>query len=285
MGTHPIFESDFDCLTEMNLYEILGVSRESSPDEIKKAYRKLALKWHPDKNPDNKEHAEKKFKEIAEAYEVLSDSQKRAIYDREGIEGIRGGGGGGHRFNRSSSFHFTDPNEIFKSFFGSSSIFDIMEEMMGGGMHQRQHSRARRQRSDPFGFDSSPFGGGMFGGMGMPGMGMSMRVSDPFGDDDFFGGGMGSMGGQTMMFSSGMGGGFGGGGFRSVSQQTSIINGKQVTTKTTSENGVETVERIENGQLVSKKVNGVEQMGQIEDNHARRSSSHRSSHRQRVAKR
>ena len=162
----------------MNLYEILGVSRESSADEIKKAYRKLALKWHPDKNPDNKEHAEKKFKgkvltnlninfqklrkkshnsksiEIAEAYEVLSDSQKRAIYDREGIEGIRGGGGGGHRFNRSSSFHFTDPNEIFKSFFGSSSIFDIMEEMMGGGMHQRQHSRARRQRSDPFGFDS-----------------------------------------------------------------------------------------------------------------------------------
>ena len=71
---------------------------------------------------------------------------------------IGGGGGGGHRFNRSSSFHFTDPNEIFKSFFGSSSIFDTLEasmsEMMRGEMHQRQHSRAGRQRTDPFGFYS-----------------------------------------------------------------------------------------------------------------------------------
>ena len=79
----------------MGHYEILGVSKDADDDAIKKAYRKAAIKWHPDKNPDNKEMAEKKFKEVAEAFSVLSDKNKREIYDRFGDAGLRQGGGGG----------------------------------------------------------------------------------------------------------------------------------------------------------------------------------------------
>lgn len=272
----------------MNLYEILGVLRDASSEEIKKSYRKLALKWHPDKNPDNKDAAEKKFKEIAEAYEILSDSQKRAIYDSQGMEGIRGNGGGGRpggfsSHHSSGHFHFTDPNEIFRQMFGTGSIFDIMEEMMGGGGMRRQSSRRnnnRTHRHDPFGFQTA-FGGGMFGGMMGPSM-ISQQFSDPF-DDDFFGGGFGGGSNSMTMFSSGMGGfgGMGGGNFKSVSQQTAYVNGKQVTTKTTQENGVETVERIENGKLVSKRVNGVEQLAAIQDSHSSSSKRHSRRHIQR----
>ncbi|KAK6541958.1 hypothetical protein TWF694_007730 [Orbilia ellipsospora] len=73
-------------------YSILGVPRTATEDDIKKAYKKLALKWHPDRNRDNKEGAERKFKEIGEAYEVLSDTQKRAIFDQVGEEGLKNGG-------------------------------------------------------------------------------------------------------------------------------------------------------------------------------------------------
>lgn len=76
-------------------YEVLGVERSASDGEIKKAYRKMALKWHPDKNPSNRDEAEIAFKKVSEAYEVLRNPQQRAVYDRYGFEGIRGGGGGG----------------------------------------------------------------------------------------------------------------------------------------------------------------------------------------------
>src|SRR4051794_30837649 len=72
-------------------YSILGVEKSATEDEIKKAYKKQALKWHPDRNLKNKEQAEAKFKELAEAYEVLSDKQKREIYDRYGEEGLKSG--------------------------------------------------------------------------------------------------------------------------------------------------------------------------------------------------
>ena len=80
--------------TKRDFYEVLGVDRSASQDEIKKAYRKLAIQYHPDKNPGNKE-AESKFKEIAEAYAVLSDGQKRQKYDRFGHEADSFGGFGG----------------------------------------------------------------------------------------------------------------------------------------------------------------------------------------------
>ncbi|XP_036744199.1 dnaJ homolog subfamily B member 5 isoform X3 [Manis pentadactyla] len=105
-------------------YKILGIPSGANEDEIKKAYRKMALKYHPDKNKEP--NAEEKFKEIAEAYDVLSDPKKRGLYDQYGEEGLKTGGGpsGGS----SGSFHYTfhgDPHATFASFFGGSNPFDI----------------------------------------------------------------------------------------------------------------------------------------------------------------
>lgn len=91
---------------ETELYDTLGISPQATPTEIKKSYRKLALKYHPDKNPDDPD-AEKKFKEINAAFEVLSDDTKRSTYDKLGMEGLKGGGGEGH-----------NPFDIFDMFFG-----------------------------------------------------------------------------------------------------------------------------------------------------------------------
>ena len=92
---------------QQDFYEVLGVARTASVDEIKSAYRKAALKWHPDRNPENKPEAETKFRECTEAYSVLSDSQKRQIYDTYGHAGLSGSGGAD--FN---STIFQDFNDI-----------------------------------------------------------------------------------------------------------------------------------------------------------------------------
>ena len=81
-------------MAEVDFYEVLGVSRDASASEIKKAYRKMAVKFHPDKNPDDPK-AEDKFKELGQAYEVLGDEDKRAAYDRYGHAAFQGGGGSG----------------------------------------------------------------------------------------------------------------------------------------------------------------------------------------------
>ncbi|WP_111599846.1 molecular chaperone DnaJ [Chitinophaga skermanii] len=123
-------------------YEILGVAKTASQDEIKKAYRKVAMQYHPDRNPDNKE-AEEKFKEAAEAYEVLSDADKRAQYDRFGHAGVGGrggyGGGSGHMNMDDIFSNFGDifGDDIFGSFFGGGG------GQRGGG---RGGSRARGTR-------------------------------------------------------------------------------------------------------------------------------------------
>lgn len=118
-------------------YEILGVSKGATADELKKAYRKLALKYHPDKNPGDKQ-AEEKFKEAAEAYDVLSDPDKRARYDQFGHAGMGGGAdGGAGGFGGGYSYQHMDMNDIFSQF------GDIFEEMgFGGG--SRSHSRRSR---------------------------------------------------------------------------------------------------------------------------------------------
>lgn len=117
-------------------YSILGVSKTASQDEIKAAYRKLALKYHPDRNPDNKE-AEEKFKEAAQAYEVLSDAQKRSQYDQLGHAGFeqRMAGGGGHQD--------MNMDDIFEHF------GDIFETMFGGGMPGSQKRKPRKAAPEP----------------------------------------------------------------------------------------------------------------------------------------
>ncbi len=115
-------------------YDVLGVSRDASTEEIKRAYRRLAKKYHPDRNKDNVEEAEEKFKEVSEAYEVLADDQKRSRYDRYGFSGISDEFSEGG-FDWSDFSHFGDINDIFgggfTNFFGGDSIFDMF--FSGGG--------------------------------------------------------------------------------------------------------------------------------------------------------
>ncbi|MFC1894907.1 molecular chaperone DnaJ [Candidatus Dependentiae bacterium] len=104
-------------MAKKDYYEILGISKTSTPNEIKKAYRKLALKYHPDKNPDNKE-AEDKFKEATEAYEVLSNTEKRTRYDRFGHSGMHGGSDY-HQYSDFSDI-FSNFGDIFSDFFSGA---------------------------------------------------------------------------------------------------------------------------------------------------------------------
>ena len=117
--------------TQRDYYEVLEVERSASQEEVKRAYRKMAMRHHPDRNPGDDE-AETRFKEAAEAYEVLSDEDKRRRYDRHGHAGVRGGGG--HDFSHMDV----------------GDIFSVFEEIFGGGG----------------GLGGSPFGGGVGGGMG-----------------------------------------------------------------------------------------------------------------------
>ncbi|CCG84560.1 protein of unknown function [Taphrina deformans PYCC 5710] len=174
-------------------YTTLGVSKSADDSEIKKAYRKLALKYHPDRNKEP--GAEEKFKKVSEAFEVLSDKEKRKVYDQFGEEGLKGGGGpppgagggfsgmpggfqgfssGGGGMPGGSSFKFSasDPNDIFSAFFGGSDPFASMGGSSGGG-----------------GMPSNLFGGmGGMGGNGMSGM--------PSGFGSMGGGGGGARGQQ-----------------------------------------------------------------------------------------
>uniref|UniRef100_A0AAY5EVV0 J domain-containing protein n=1 Tax=Electrophorus electricus TaxID=8005 RepID=A0AAY5EVV0_ELEEL len=229
-------------------YQILGVQKSASPDDIKKAYRKLALKWHPDKNPDNKEEAEKKFKEISEAYEVLSDANKRSVYDRYGKEGLSGSGGGGHYHNGDpfAGFTFRNPEDVFREFFGGQDPFADFFDLFGDDFF---FGGARRQQQR--GMSRSRTGGSFFGGFGgFPSFGLSLR---------FLGGGF------TSFSSTSFGGASSGmGNFRSVSTSTKYVNGRKITTKRIVENGQERVEVEEDGQLKSLTINGKEQLLRLE---------------------
>lgn len=126
-------------MTKRDYYEILGVSKTATADEIKKAYRKLALQYHPDKNPGDKA-AEEKFKEAAEAYDILSNDEKKARYDRFGHQGAAGGSyGGGHGMNMDDIF------SQFGDIFGGSGEGNPFESFFGGGGGRRKE-KGRGQR-------------------------------------------------------------------------------------------------------------------------------------------
>jgi molecular chaperone DnaJ len=128
-------------------YEILGLDKSASFEQIKKAYRQLAIKHHPDRNPDNQKESEHRFKEISEAYEVLSDPRKKETYDRYGHAGLKGAFGGGG-FDWSNFSHFEDLRDIFGAF-GFEDIFGAfgfggMSDAFGGSRGGGSRGRPRR---------------------------------------------------------------------------------------------------------------------------------------------
>ncbi|XP_028846749.1 dnaJ homolog subfamily B member 2 [Denticeps clupeoides] len=208
----------------VDYYDVLGVSRGASQEDIKKAYRRQALRWHPDKNPEDKEEAERRFKEIAEAYEVLSDRSKREAYDAHGRDGDPAGSGGpadAHHFP-GFTFTFRSPDEVFREFFrGQDPFASFFDDFWLDGHHGRP-------RMGPSRFFSFPSGGGDFTAFSMGGLD-----------------GLESMGGAA-------------GTFKSVSTSTRMVNGKRTTTKKTRENGQERTEIEEDGVLLTVLINGVE---------------------------
>jgi DnaJ family protein B protein 6 len=129
-------------------YEVLGMKKDCTNDDVKKAFRKLAVKWHPDKNPNNKEEATEMFKELSEAYEILSDDSKRKKYDKYGFEGAQ----------MPEGFSFAKADDIFKHFFGDFGFDNPDDESFFG----------------------SRFGGSIFGKRGGLGGGGIGHFSDPF---------------------------------------------------------------------------------------------------------
>ncbi|MED6258934.1 DnaJ subfamily B member 5 [Ataeniobius toweri] len=172
-------------------YKTLGIPKSSNEDEIKKAYRRMALRFHPDKNTDP--NAEEKFKEIAEAYEVLSDPKKRVVYDQLGEEGLKTGGSSSSGAPGSSTHHYTfhgDPHATFASFFGGSNPFDMFfgssrsHSRSNGFPFHNDHSNGAEQdtemdEDDPFAHFGRQFGfpGGM--NNGFPGEGRRRRGAAP----------------------------------------------------------------------------------------------------------
>ncbi|XP_046964807.1 dnaJ homolog subfamily B member 6 isoform X3 [Vanessa cardui] len=232
----------------VDYYRTLGVTRTATEAEIKKAYRKLALKWHPDKNPDNADEANRRFKEISEAYEVLSDERKRRVYDQYGKEGLNSSRGrhsasdedydfGYHSF----PFTFRDPEEVFREFFGGSCFGELFPDINGHG-HIRHGRRSHHPSTSLTSSLFSPFGFGMQG------------LDDIFAHAASNGNSFTSF----STFNSSMAGP-GSANMRSTTTTTRMVNGKKITTKKVMENGRETVMSYENGVLKSKTVNGVPQ--------------------------
>ncbi|KAL7293798.1 hypothetical protein TKK_0012860 [Trichogramma kaykai] len=277
----------------VDYYKILEVSRTANSVEIKKAYRKLALKWHPDKNPENLEEANKRFKEISEAYEVLIDDTQRRRYDQR-FSSRRSTSRSSNCYTTSSpGGHYTHRNTYFESPF--QRFFDKKRRTydqygkdglnMPGG--KRRHDDDFNFHFDSFVFrDPEDVFREFFGGNSPfdeifaelhghprsnrhshPMNSLSTSFFSPFGffgspfGDIFGGGGMNGMN-CTSSFStiSSFGGPSAGNGeMKRTSTSTRFINGKKITTKKVYENGKETIMSYENDILKSKTVNGVPQ--------------------------
>lgn len=200
---------------EENYYDVLEINGNASENEIRKAYRRLALIWHPDKNPENKELAEYEFKKISEAYEVLSDPKKKEIYDRYGklTPDLS-------EASPESSFAsgFRDPNDVFRDFFGSRNIFDLLNHRFDNFNSQF--------------FNQQSFGNNFFNSRGFSSFGHLNSFSDDQYEFD------------TPVNVS------------STTSSTRVVNGRKYETIKIQEGGVETVIKKENGVVKSKTING-----------------------------
>ncbi|XP_018059037.1 PREDICTED: dnaJ homolog subfamily B member 6-like isoform X2 [Atta colombica] len=237
----------------VDYYKVLEVQRTATSADIKKAYRKLALKWHPDKNPDNLEEANKRFKELSEAYEVLSDEKKRRVYDQYGKDGLQMPGGKrrhGDDFDShfGGAFVFRDPEEVFREFFDGIPFEDLFAGFHGGGSRRgvgrHDHSTSNSLSTSFFG----PFGFGF-------------RL--PFNDLMENAGAAGNF--TSFGTFTSFDGTSGGTAVKRTSTSTRFIDGKKITTKKVYENGKETIMSYENDILKSKTVNGVPQSITFDD--------------------
>lgn len=222
-------------------YDLLGVEKDASQEEIKRSYRKLALKWHPDKNPNNAEEAAVMFKEVCEAYEVLSDKEKRKSYDLYGPEGLKNGANGTtYDFGGFEPFHhfeFRRPEDIFREFFGTYDPFEAFFNESRSGQSAGMSNLFRSS----------------FVNSGFPGVGAANGFhgdvfASSFGDD--FGSGYASFSSSSAFGPSG------GGNVRRTSTSTKFINGKKVKTTKILENGQETITVEEDGMVTSKTIDG-----------------------------
>ncbi|XP_018904802.1 dnaJ homolog subfamily B member 6 isoform X2 [Bemisia tabaci] len=236
----------------VDYYRVLEITRTATAADIKKAYRKLALKWHPDKNIDNHDEANKKFKEISEAYEVLSDEKKRRVYDQYGKDGLINGGVNARSRSRHHTHHtdsdfdlgfggygfeFRDPQDVFREFFASN--FPFMDIFGSNSRHSSSRNNGGRHGNQLSSLFGNPFGLGFdtpdfFSDCGQ---GQWSSISTSYGSP--------STNGPVT--------------FKKTSTSTRFINGKKITTKKIVEGGKETVMQYENDVLTSKTVNGVAQ--------------------------
>ncbi|GAB0194533.1 dnaJ subfamily B member 8 [Grus japonensis] len=217
----------------VDYYKVLGLQKSASQDDVKKSYHKLALKWHPDKNPSNKEEAEKKFKVVAEAYGVLSDPQKRSLYDRS-VKESRSRRGRSAMGAQNSSFDspyiFHDLEEIFREVYRGMDPFvhafwDPFDNIRNNG--ENWHRRSGRGRN------SRLFSDFMESFAPWNSFSPSEQPTFSFAED--------AAGPHSV---------------RSVLTTTEVINGKRITTRKIIENGQERIEVEEDGQLRSVTING-----------------------------
>ncbi|KAM7040993.1 dnaJ homolog subfamily B member 8 [Acridotheres tristis] len=204
----------------VDYYKVLGLQEDASQDNIKKSYHKLALKWHPDKNPKNKEEAEKKFKEIVEAYEILSNPQKRSLYDKSVEESRTRRGSATAGCDFFGSHHgFPYEEEIFGGMYPFTCIFlNPFDIRINDQNWQSAYGRGGRPRDSFVQWNT-------FCPSGHPTSFIAENTTGPYG-------------------------------VRTVITTTEVINGKTITTRKIIEDGQETKEVEEDGQLKSVIING-----------------------------